>query len=104
MDKTTVLISLTKDELQNLIIDCVNSCLKYHKPTTQTTSQPYDELLTVKQTAKFLNLAVPTIYGMVNRNELPFMKKSKRLYFSKQELMEYIKEGRQKTVGEINKT
>ena len=27
-----VLISISKDELQTLIIDCVNSCLKFYKP------------------------------------------------------------------------
>lgn len=53
-----------------------------------------DQLMTIKEAAKFLNLTVPTIYSKVSRKEIPFMKRSKRLYFSKEELLAYIKEGR----------
>lgn len=64
------------------------------------TDQP-EQLLTIQETAAFLSLAVPTIYGMVSRGELPHMKRSKRVYFSRVELMEYLKEGRKKTNAEI---
>lgn len=60
-----------------------------------------DQLLNIKEAAKHLNLAVPTIYAMVGRNEIPFSKKSKRLYFNKQELTAYILSGRKKTIAEI---
>ena len=45
-------------------------------------SENNEQLLTVQQTAKFLNLTVPTIYSKVSKGELPVMKRSKRLYFS----------------------
>lgn len=60
-----------------------------------------DELLTVQQAATFLNLAVPTIYSMVQRKELPVFKRAGRLYFSKTELVDYVKAGRKKTTTEI---
>jgi len=60
-----------------------------------------DQLLTVSQAAEFLSLAVPTVYGMVSRGELPVMKRSKRLYFSRVELTEYLKAGRKKSNVEI---
>src|SRR5690606_34112661 len=60
-----------------------------------------DKLLTVKQAAEFLNLTVPTLYGKVHRREIPFMKRSKRLYFSQESLMEYIKKGRVPALDEI---
>jgi len=67
------------------------------------TPQPdQDELLTVKDAAKFLSLSVPTIYGLIHRGELPVMKRSKRCYFSRIELMEHIKAGRKKTANEID--
>lgn len=65
--------------------------------------QPADRLLTVHETAEFLSLAVPTIYSMVSRGELPVMKMSKRLYFSRDDLMSYLKEGRKKTNAEITR-
>jgi len=60
-----------------------------------------DQLLTIQQAAEFLKLSVPTIYGLVSRSAIPVSKKTKRLYFSRQELTTYIKEGRRKTVSEI---
>ena len=60
-----------------------------------------DQLLTIQQAADFLNLSVPTIYGLVSRSLIPVNKKGKRLYFSKFELTAWIKTGRKKTVTEI---
>ncbi|MBA2761393.1 MAG: helix-turn-helix domain-containing protein [Segetibacter sp.] len=60
-----------------------------------------EELLTISQAAKFLNLSNPTIYGKVSRKEIPVNKQGKRLYFYKSELAEWIKAGRKKTVMEI---
>lgn len=68
----------------------------------QLPQQEVDELLTVQQAAELLHLSVPTIYGYVQRREIPVSKRSKRLYFSKQQLMEWIKAGRLKTVKEID--
>jgi len=59
-----------------------------------------DELLTVQDTAKFLSLSVPTVYGLISKGELPVMKRSKRCYFSKVELINYLKQGRKKTLAE----
>lgn len=60
-----------------------------------------DELLTIQQAALLLSLSVPTIYGLVSRAEIPVSKRGKRLYFSKQELTDWIKAGRKRTNTEI---
>ena len=57
--------------------------------------------MSVTEAAKLLNLAVPTIYSKVSRNELPFMKTGKQLYFSDIELTKYIKEGKNKSNREM---
>jgi excisionase family DNA binding protein len=69
-----------------------------HEPQPQ--QQPENELLTIQGAAEFLRLSVPTIYAKVNRRELPFMKRSKRLYFDKTELLAYLKKGRALTTEE----
>ena len=66
----------------------------------ETIIQP-EKLLTIQEAAKFLNLTVPTIYSKVSKGELPVMKRSKRLYFSSSELMDYLKKGRKKSKAEI---
>jgi len=64
------------------------------------TDQP-EKLLTIQEAAVFLSLTVPTMYSKVSKGELPFMKRSKRLYFSRTELIDYIKKGRKKSNAEI---
>jgi len=64
--------------------------------------QEPDQLLTIQQVAEFLSLSVPTIYGLVSKSEIPCMKKGKRLYFSKDEITNWIKSGRKKTLAEID--
>jgi excisionase family DNA binding protein len=60
-----------------------------------------DELLTIKQAAEFLKLSVPTVYGLVSKDRVPVNKRSKRLYFSKQELTNWIKTGKKQTKADI---
>jgi len=61
-----------------------------------------DKLLTIREAAEILHLSVPTVYGLVQRSEVPVCKRGKRLYFSKQELIGWIMSGRKKTNSEIN--
>lgn len=74
--------------------------LKAVQNNNPTTEQP-EQLLTIQEAAQFLNLTVPTIYSKVSKGELPVMKRSKRLYFSRTELLEYLKDGRKKSNAEI---
>ena len=92
-DLPTAVTMLTKEvsELKRLLIE---------KQENLPTEKP-EQLLTVQEAAQFLNLTVPTIYSKVSKGELPVMKRSKRLYFSSTELMEYLKEGRKKSNAEI---
>jgi excisionase family DNA binding protein len=66
--------------------------------------QETSDLLTVQEAAAYLHLSVPTLYGYVSKNTIPFCKRpgSKRLWFSKQELTEWIKTGHQQTIAEVN--
>lgn len=81
--------------IESLILDIK------HKPSLTSENQNSDKLLTVEEAADFLNLTKPTIYSKVSKGELPYMKKGKRLYFSKDELLDYIKSGRKETKSEI---
>jgi excisionase family DNA binding protein len=67
----------------------------------QDQSPGQEEILTITQAAKFINLSVPTIYSKVCRKEIPVNKQGKRLYFYRSELTEWIKSGRKRTADEI---
>jgi excisionase family DNA binding protein len=68
---------------------------------SSTRSPEADALLTIQQAASFLNLAIPTLYSKVSRQEIPCSKNGKRLYFSKAELMDWIRSGKKLTVADI---
>ena len=91
LPKAVTMLTKEVSELKRLLIE---------KQEQHTTEQP-EQLLTVQEAAQFLNLTVPTMYSKVSKGELPVMKRSKRLYFSSTELMEYLKEGRKKSNAEI---
>ena len=74
--------------------------LKAVRNEQPTTDQP-EQLLTIQEAAEFLSLTVPTMYSKVSKGELPVMKRGKRLYFSRAELLEYLKAGRKKSNAEI---
>lgn len=60
-----------------------------------------NDILRPEAAAKFIDLALPTLYTKTSRGEIPHMKKGGRLYFSKKELLEYIQAGRIRTKAEI---
>jgi len=71
------------------------------KRNETSSSEIEDRFLTIQEAAEFLKLTVQTLYSKVSRRELPFMKRSKRLYFSQNELTEYLKSGFRKSNSEI---
>lgn len=100
MDKT-----LSFDQLPTVVLEIHTKLLELeHLIRNQNSSKETDDLLTIKQASDLLILSVPTLYGYVSRNEIPFSKRpnSKRLWFSKRELDEWRKEGRRKTIAEAS--
>lgn len=54
-----------------------------------------DQLLTIEEVATLLHLAKATVYTKVSKNELPGVcKQGKRLYFDRQIIIDWIKQGR----------
>jgi len=60
MSKEIVLVSIPKDELQTLIIDSVNACLKFHLPKPEG-KEELPELLTRQQVADYLSVSLKTV-------------------------------------------
>lgn len=93
-----IIVQLESEQLDSLIQNAVRKVISETPKAEQSTET--DELLTVQDTAKFLSLSVPTVYTLISKGELPVMKRSKRCYFSKVELINYLKQGRKKTLAE----
>jgi excisionase family DNA binding protein len=98
MNNPFEVIEARLNNIETLLLD-----LK-HTPKEQSKHSGTDEFLTVQDTAKFLSLSVPTVYGLISKGELPVIKRSKRCYFSKVDLINYLKQGRKKTNTEIEES
>ena len=93
-------LEVTKDYLiafAHLIINETSS------RTARSDTTPTKEILTLDEAAQYLNLAKQTLYGMTSKNEIPFLKRSRKIYFRLEELERYLLEGRRKTKDELAK-
>ena len=73
----------------NSKIDNITMLLLSAKPEDKQ-----NDLQVISEAAKFLNLSIATLYSKVSKKEIPYMKQGNRLYFSKAELVDYIKSGK----------
>lgn len=96
-----IILQLDSNQLQCIVQNAVRSVLIEQSETVATPSHETKDLLTISEASTFINLAKPTIYGLVGQSKIPCMKQGKRLYFSRQELTAWIKSGRKKTAQDI---
>ena len=84
MDK---IILTTQTELADLIKKAVASAfLEYQN----TQPEPEKQFLNIDEACKFLHLAKQTIYGYTSKDEIPFIKRGKKLYFKKADLEKWL--------------
>lgn len=97
-----IIVQLDSEQLSNLIQSSVRKVLKETPPqTVEPTEQP-EQLLTIDEVSTLLHLTKPTVYSKVSKNELPGVcKQGKRLYFDRQTIIDWIKQGRKKSNAEI---
>jgi excisionase family DNA binding protein len=96
--------TITFEQLPQAVTTLIEKVSKIEELVTEksTQTEQTEKLLTIKEAAKLLDLTVSTVYQKVQKRELPYMKRGKRLYFSNTELYEYLKGGRKKTNAEID--
>ena len=82
---------LFRDELENFFTG-----KRIGEPGPRT-----EEIGGIELAIEITGLAKPTIYGLVSERKIPHSKQGKRLYFSRQELTEWLKQGKRKTNAEI---
>lgn len=96
-------MELTFEQLPKAVATILESVMRIENLLQQKKESliDSDKLLTVKEAAEFLDVSVSTIYKLTSTLEIPFNKRSKRIYFMKSDLVEWIKTGRRKTIYEI---
>jgi excisionase family DNA binding protein len=62
-----------------------------------STGQPGDQLLTIQEASTFLHVQKQTLYSYVSKGFIPYNKRAGRLYFSKNDLIEWVKSGNKRS-------
>jgi len=96
-----IILQLDSDQLKSIVQDAVRKAISEVPAPSVDPSAGNGDLLSIDDAMVLLNLAKPTIYGLVCQSKIPCMKKGKKLYFSRQELTTWIKQGRKKTLAEM---
>ena len=61
-----------------------------------------DDFMNIEQAANFVGLSKATIYGLTHKQKIPYFKASKRLYFEKSDLVNWITSSKVNTKKELN--
>ena len=63
--------------------------------------QDLPDILDIKQAANLLHLQVTTLYEKTSQKLIPHFKKGNKLYFNRQDLEAWVKEGKVNTLDEF---
>ena len=94
-----VLTQISLEEFREIIREEIHRAFKQLDFGSST--EDFDEILDVNKACQFLGVSKSTIYKKTSDREIPHSKVGKRLYFKRSELIEWISEGRQKTMKDI---
>lgn len=86
-------IYLLSDEGIKVLAELITKNIKNElQPTSHSTIG--DEFLNIDELSNLIGLTKPTIYGHVHRKTIPFIKKGKMLRFSKQDILNWLQDGK----------
>jgi len=68
---------------------------------TKNDHESFHDYLSSAEAAEYLKVPIGTLYNLVHRRAIPYMKRGKRLYFDRKELKSVIEQGRRKTMSEL---
>jgi len=93
------IVVITKTELVEIIQETLRSAKQVEKMPEQQ-----NEFLNISEASDFLKMAKQTLYGLTSNRQIPFIKKGKKVYFNKSEVIAWLNEGKMKTEVEIINT
>ena len=98
-------IVLSTRNIDDFITDLANEVVrKINLENTLKPSEPQPEIelpILIDEVVPITGFTKPTIYRNCQQNTIPYSKKNGRLFFFKSEIIAWIKEGKQKTIKEL---
>jgi excisionase family DNA binding protein len=69
--------------------------------TSLLTDKTEDVIFNINELSSFVGLSKPTIYGHVHRKTIPFIKKGKMLRFSKNDILNWLQDGKSQSASTL---
>lgn len=84
-------ILTTPEQLKGIVKGAISDYFESNPIQRQSSND--DDLLTIQQASELVNLAPATLYAKTSTGTIPFLKRGKKLYFRKSELIRWIDSG-----------
>lgn len=98
---TGIIITLEKEEMAELVQLAIESALtKLGLQKNMEELPERNDIMTAEEVCTILNLKKSALYQKTHRKEIPFRKQGKMLYFSRQEIYDWLAEGKRLTITE----
>ncbi len=97
--RNSILTSFSEEEIRRIFRDEITNYFSQNPVATAQTNN--DQIGGIELAIEITGKAKATIYSLCSNRQIPHFKKSKQLLFSRNELTEWIKNGRRKTHAEI---
>ena len=91
---------MLSEEGIKVLVEQITANIKKELQITSNVSLE-DEFLNIDELSNFIGLTKPTIYGHVHRNSIPFIKKGKMLRFSKNDILNWLQEGKSQSKNQL---
>ena len=98
--KKTEVYGITPDELTTKIASIIDSKIN----NLHSIGDEFEKPIDINEASEFLGLSISNLHMKTMKREIPFHKasgKKSKLYFFKSQLLEFIKDGRVKTIKEL---
>ncbi len=92
---------LTLAQLMKVLEPGIDASIKRAVSDILAAQSRQDELMGIKEAAKYLGFTPGSLYVLVSKRQVPHSKRGKRIYFVKSILDDWIRNGRRKTEQEI---
>jgi len=99
-----IIISIEKEELEEIICKAIEAAFE-REGITRGQNEPEDVnelVMKAPEVCRYLKIKISTLYQLNHKKEIPFSKRGKTLYFKKEEIDEWLSEGRQEMKSERN--
>ena len=101
IDKARPLYSLNLGEFVE-VFELLASQLIDSKPEKpESNESKFPNYMNIHQASEFTQLAVPTLYSMNSRKQIPFVKKSGKIMYSRESLEKWLASGENKTKEQL---